>query len=369
VSKIETRASRYGLETGTPKLQSVGPIAFGPDGILFVADNVGARVFALEIADDEPAAGPVGLEDLDTRLAAFLGCPREEVSIRDLAVHPATEAVYLSVLRGSGDAAVPLLVRLGAGGELQEVPLDGIAYAQTEIDDAPAADDERLDARVVADGESDGEVMEVRGITIRVAREPLRTNTVTDLAYVDGSLLVAGASNEEFVSTLRRIPFPFASSGETTSLEIFHVSHGKYETHSPIRSFVPYEAGASILATYTCTPVVHFSVGDLAPGHQAKGRTVAELGAMNTPIDMVSYRRDGDEYLLVSNTRHPLFKIACSDIDGQEPLTTPKEPVGVPREALPHEGVSRMAAVNGHVLMLQRDANGVHLRSYDTAEL
>ena len=32
----------YGLHSGTVDLRSAGPIAFGPDGILFLADNVGA---------------------------------------------------------------------------------------------------------------------------------------------------------------------------------------------------------------------------------------------------------------------------------------------------------------------------------------
>ena len=78
---------------------------------------------------------------------------------------------------------------------------------------------------------------------------------------------------------------------ERSSLEIFHVSHGKYETHSPMRTFVPYDGGASILAAYTCTPVVHFSLADAGRGRARRtGRTVAELGAMNTPLDMVVVR-------------------------------------------------------------------------------
>ena len=74
------------------------------------------------------------------------------------------------------------------------------------------------------------------------------------MAYVDGALLVAGLSNEEFSSKLRRIPFPFAGEVTGNNLEIFHVSHGKWETAAPIRTFVPYDGGASILASYTCTP-------------------------------------------------------------------------------------------------------------------
>jgi hypothetical protein len=341
---------KYSLEVGTPGIKSVGPLAFGPEGILFVADNVGAAIFAIDVGDTDVSreSAPINIDKLDTPLAAFLGCSRDNFLIRDMAVHPASQNVYLSVMRGSGEAAVPVIIKVGAAGVLSEVPLEDVPFSQTLIEDAAAEDDPRI-----------------------VSRDKLRTVTVTDMHYVEGLLLVAGASNEEFSSTLRRIPFPFKGGTLANSLEIFHVSHGRYETAAPIRAFVPYGGSASVLATYTCTPVVHFSLSDLQAGTQAKGRTVADLGAHNRPLDMVSYRRDGEEYLLICNDRHPLMKIACQDIDRQEPLTQPSEPVGVPRQTLPHPGVKRMVNWNGsHVLMMQEDdSEHIHLRSYGTATL
>lgn len=364
---------RYGLAVGNPAVKSVGPLTFGPDGILFVADNVGATIFAVDIGDADRASEsrPINVDNLDTRLAAYLGCSREDVFIRDMAVHPSSENVYLSVMRGSGDAAIPLLIKVAADGALSEVPLQGLPFSQTAIPNAPTQGDEREDSRVVR-GDREGEEKEMRsGARLRIARDRLRNVAVTDMAYVDGILLVAGASNEEFSSTLRRIPFPFEGETQSNSLEIFHVSHGRYETAAPIRTFMPYACNTSILASYTCTPVVHFSLREVEAGTQLKGRTVAELGSGNTPVDIVSYSREGEEYLLVSNTRHPLIKIACKDVDGQESLTQPKEPVGVPREALPHQGVGHMANLNGsYVLMLQQDESGsVSLRSYSSASL
>ena len=369
MSKLE--ASQYGLEIGTPDLKSIGPITFSPDGILFVADNLSATVFAIDLGDVETGYGPapIDIDNLDTRLASYLGCSREEIFIRDMAVNPVSQRVYLSVMRGTGNAGIPLLIEVEPDGSVAEVELAGVPFSQTTIADAPSEDDTRLTGRVLADTDtSEGEEREARGTTIRIVRESLRSATVTDLAYVDDVLIVAGASNEEFCSTLRRIPFPFSGDQSTSSLEIFHVSHGKYETASPIRSFAVY--GEGILASYTCTPVVHFSLDDIKSGAQAKGRTVAELGSMNTPIDMLSYTRDGEEFLLVANTRHPLMKIAARDVARQEPLTAPQEPLGVPREDLPQSGVNRLASRNGDVLMLQRDEEGkLALRSYDTATL
>ena len=370
---IAARSSYYGLAVGTPKLKSVGSLAFGPDGILFVADNAAATIFALDVGDAGHAeeTRPLEVANLDTLLAAYLGCSREDVYVRDMAVHPRSQHLYLSVMRGSGAAAIPVLLKMDQEGKVSEVRLERIPFSQTAVQDAPSEHDPRMDGHLVQ-GDREGEVMEPRpGFRLRIAREPLRAVTVTDMAYVDGMLLVAGASNEEFSSTLRRIPFPFNGNASSNSLEIYHVSHAKYETASPIRTFLPYAGSTSVLASYTCTPVVHFSLKDLKPGAKVKGRTVAELGAGNTPLDMVSFSRDGEEYLLVSNARHPLMKLTCSDIEHQEPLTQPREPVGVPRQKLPHQGVSRMVNLNGsYVAMLQLDGTGnYHLHSYSTAEL
>jgi hypothetical protein len=73
----------------------------------------------------------------------------------------------------------------------------------------------------------------------------------------------------------------------------------------------------------------------------------------------------------VCNTRHPLLKLPAAEITGQQPLTTPTEPVGVPRDELAHPGVLRLANLGPHqVLMLQRDDDGaLDLHTYATASL
>lgn len=363
---------KYGLKVGTPDIKSVGSLAFGPEGILFVADNVGATIFAIDVRDSSASkADPIDVDNLDTRLAAYLGCSRNDLFIRDMAVHPSSQNVYLSVVRGSGTAAIPILIKVELDGTLSEVSLEGIPYTQTTIENAPAEDDVRLENRVVQGNREGEDITFGNNITLRIVKDTLRTVTVTDMAYVDGLLLVAGASNEEFSSTLRRIPFPFNGDSLLNSLEIFHVAHGKYETASPIRTFVPYGGDTNVLASYTCTPLVHFSLSDLKSRTHLMGKTVAELGAGNTPLDMVSYMRDGEEYLLVSSAVRPLIKIDCRDIDGQDSLTQPKEPTGVPRQTLSLKGVSRMANLNGNyvVMMQQDDAGNVDLRSYSTASL
>lgn len=339
----------HGLTIGTPELDSVGPITFGPDSVLFIADNLGCRIVAVDVADDEVAEGDTEafeLENVERELSAFLGCARDDVTVRDVEVHPRSHNVYLSVSRGQGSAATPLIVRIDRGGAMSIVELRDIPSAAFVLNDAP---DESK--------------------TLWGGRRQARSMTITDLAYVDGTLFVAGMTNEEFSSTLRRIPFPFDGEMAATSLEIFHVSHGQYETAAPINTFVP--AGDTIIASYTCTPVVRFSVDELRKGGHVHGTTVAELGNMNQPLDMVSFTQAGHDWVLISNTRHPLLKIACDDIAVQDGLTTPQEPLGVPRQAVDQPGVTRMANLNGaYVLALQTDESGdSSLRSLATASL
>ena len=94
-------------------------------------------------------------------------------------------------------------------GSIIDVPLDHVPVAEVPIADAPAPDDERQDITLPQGAE--GEELQIGERTIRILRRPIRTSTVTDMAYVDGTLLIAGLSNEEFSSKLRRIPFPFSA--------------------------------------------------------------------------------------------------------------------------------------------------------------
>jgi hypothetical protein len=113
---------------------------------------------------------------------------------------------------------------------------------------------------------------------------------------------------------------------------------------------------------------VHFSRDELRGGGLVRGRTVAELGPMNQPFSIVSYDRDGEEFLLVSNTRHPLLKIPAASIAGQPHLDVPMADagasLGVPRESLDHPGVTWMASLDrGHIVVVQDEDGDVHLRT------
>jgi hypothetical protein len=306
-------SARAVAQTGQgPSMASIGPLAFGPDGTLFAADNQGAAIFALDLGAQANggAPGAKGLAAIDTKLAAMLGTGAREIAITDLAVHPRTKNAYVSVMRGQGAGAAPTLFRVDGTGKIDLVSMQSMKFQKVEITNAPSVN--------------------------AAARQNPRASVVTDMAFADGRLWVAGLSNEEFASKLRAIPYPFASVDRGTSVEIYHGNHRQLETRSPVNAFVPYSINNQpyLLAGYTCTPLVKFPIADLKPGSKVRGTTIAEFGAGNRVLDMIVYRKGGQEFLLTTNNSRGVMKIPTSTFANATPITAPVETEtgGVPFE-------------------------------------
>ena len=290
------------LNPGKPDLKSMGPLAFGPEGILFAADTKGAAIFAIATEDTTPAHGshPLKVEAVNQKIAALLGTAADQILIDDLAVNPISHNAYLAISRGRGPEAVPVLIRVKADGKLETVSLDNVKFAKAVLPDAP------VDG-VVGQGNR---------------RNNPRQESITDIGFLEDRVLIAGLSNEEFSSTLRAVPFPFRTVGNGTSVEIYHGAHGQFETKSPVRTFVPFKVGnePSLLAAYTCTPLVRFPISELKPGAKIKGTTVAELGNRNRPLDMIVYHKGGKDFLLMANSSRGVMKITTDNIEKTEAI-------------------------------------------------
>ena len=128
------------LKAGKAELQSAGPLAFGPDGVLFVGDSMGAAVFALATEDTASSSpGRVDISGINEKVAALLGTSADQILINDVAVNPASKKVYLSVSRGRGPDATPLIVRVDASGKLEEFSLENVKHARVTLPNAPDA--------------------------------------------------------------------------------------------------------------------------------------------------------------------------------------------------------------------------------------
>ena len=284
-----------GLTKGTVKLESAGPLAFAPKGILLIGDPQAAAVYAIDTGDrtaGDPTQKP-RVEGIDEKIASLLGTEKDQIQVKDLAVNPISGTTYLSVARGRGAKAVPVIVRVTRAGKLSEQSLTDVPFAKAAISDAV------------------------------VGKQ--RQEAITHLAFYKDRVWVAGLSNEEFASKLRSIPFPFAKADKGTSIEIFHGAHGKLETRSPVRVFAPYAINGEdhLLAAYTCTPLVTLPIKQLEPDVKIKGTTVAELGNRNRPLSMIVYRKGGKDYVLMANSARGLMKIPLAGIEKIEGITKP----------------------------------------------
>ena len=324
-----------------PSFTSIGPLTFAPDGTLFAADRTAASIVALKLGAQASGkvAGTKDVEAVDTKIAALLGTDAAGITITDLAVHPTSKNSFVAVMKGTGPTAQPALVRIDGAGDISLVTLDTVEFTSVALPN-PAA--------VNPNGRGG------------------RAQSVTDLAFVNGRLYVAGLSNEEFASKLWSVGYPFASVDNGASIEIYHGNHGALETRSPVMAFVPYTIGSelNILAGYTCTPLVKIPVQALKAGTKVVGTTIAEFGAGNQPLDLLVYRKDGKDFLLMSNSRHGVMKIGTDGFASAAPITAR---VGG-TAGVPFESVAAMVNVEqmdlldaGRTIVISRGSAGRNL--------
>lgn len=324
-----------------PSFTSIGPLTFAPDGTLFAADRTAASIVALKLGAQASgkAAGTKDVESVDTKIAALLGTDAAGITITDLAVHPTSKNSFVAVMKGTGPTAQPALVRIDGAGDISLVALDTVEFTSVALPN-PAA--------VNSNGRGG------------------RAQSVTDLAFVNGRLYVAGLSNEEFASKLWSVGYPFASVDNGASIEIYHGNHGALETRSPVMAFVPYTIGSelNILAGYTCTPLVKIPVQALKAGTKVVGTTIAEFGAGNQPLDLLVYRKDGKDFLLMSNSRHGVLKIGTDGFASAAPITARVGgTAGVPFETIAAmTNVVQMDLLDAsRTLVISRGAGGMNL--------
>jgi hypothetical protein len=334
------------LHAGKVQLHSATALAFGPDGILFVADSMGGTVVALDTNDRTAASGTIkiNVQGVDAKIASLLGTTPDQIMVNDLTVNPISKNAYIAVSRGRGPDAVPAIVSVDATGKLSQLSLDNIKNSEVALSDVPTSNP--------------------------TARQDPRLQTVTAMNFTSGKLYVSGLSSEEWASALRAIPFPFTKVDKGTNIQIWHASHGQFETEAPVRTFVPYTIAGQpyLLAAYTCTPLVKIPLSDLKPGAQIKPVTIADVGAGNQPLDMVPYKKDGHEFILIANSRRGVMKMNADNIAGYKAVNSPEQPnppnyiFGMPYETTNLKGVTQLAQVDAaDALILSKPADSQNL--------
>ena len=194
-------AQNSAATSGTgPTLQFMGPLTFGPDDTLFAADAQDVSIYALKLgkALQGSAPGTKNVANIDRQLAALAGTDAANITITDMKVSPTSHNTFISVMRGQGAAAKPMLVRVDGAGNLDVVPLDKLSYTKLKLDSPDKITSLKIGQRGLrVPNYLTGEAGRRDG--------PVRHQTVTDMAFVDGRLTSPASRNEEFASRLRSI--------------------------------------------------------------------------------------------------------------------------------------------------------------------
>ncbi|GAB4233661.1 MAG: hypothetical protein Tsb0034_06980 [Ekhidna sp.] len=347
-------AGTPGMKVGTPSINSLSVLSFNSEGILFIGDSYGGKVFAVDFGDNKKSDNDkhLSIADLEGDLASFLGTSPDNIMIHDMAVNPISQNLYLSVSRGRAKWSsvwetpnnlekADILIRILPDGQMSEAKLENVEFSSLDLPSPIDAEKEHKWKKGVK----------------------LRSESITDIEFADGKVYVSGLSNEEFSSALWSADFPFLGDATINTLEIFHGAHGEWETASPVRSFLPMEINGkkSLLASYLCTPLVVLDLENFENKH-VKGRTVAEMGAGNFPIDMVSYQSDGQDLVLMSNSALPLLIINPADVenyDGAIEAETKSYIEGIGYTPRSGTGIQQLADYNKNfILATQRQPNG-----------
>ncbi|MDY0746391.1 hypothetical protein SNE35_17900 [Paucibacter sp. R3-3] len=323
-------------------VQSAGALNFVDANTLVVADWRGGQLHALTLAP-APAGKPAAfnLKNVSASIARALHTSTDSLRFEDMAMRPGSETAYitLSIDQGAG-VPKPALVTVDAAGKVGVVDLGSAQRASVEIGNLPAADK-------------------------RLWRDtPQAAYTVTDMSYYDGKLYVAGLSNASFASSLRVFDFPFKGKAAVASIEMYHPVHNQLETRAPIRKMVIANLNGepTLVAAFTCSPLVTIPLKDLKDGAHIAAKTVAEFGWGSAPVGMVSFDAGQGPMVLLTHSHKSADLMSVADIAAAStqpgiatPIKWPSEPtLGIKSTYVPITAVAHLSNQDAEFLAALR---------------
>jgi hypothetical protein len=277
-------------------VQSISAMTFAPDGKLVVADwRVGAlHALSLPPMPRNPEAS-FNVLDLSDRLATTYRLDASAVRVTASALHIDGQFAVLALALGRKADAPAGLALVDAKGRVTALDLDAALVATQALGRAP-------------------------GDAALWSKQPARALLVTDLKTHGNELIVAGLTNSSFDSTLRRVPYPFTGAGSAVAVEMYHAVHNQIETRAPVRAFniIDVAGQPTLLAAYTCTPLVTVPLADLKDGARVRGKTIAELGFGNSPLGVlpfsITHQGQKSDWVLVANSAKAADLISLPEI-------------------------------------------------------
>lgn len=345
-------------------LKFAGALEFSDTGTLFVGDNYNGAIYAFDVtgASAPDNVVPVNIGDIDVKIADTLGVAKSAIVINDMATHPVTADIYISVSRIGNFESAPAIMKISQDAKIELVDLEKVAFQKQALTNYPAKDT-TFRPRGLGKGEP---------LVRDLAKGNIKLNSlaIMDMEYHEGELFVSGVATDNFLSTLRRMPFPFTDKQSAANIEMYHISHNQYETRAPIRamSIQKIDGKSQLVAAYTCSPIVLIDLEDIVDGAKVSARTLMDYGN-GQPVDMISYKFEGKDTLFLTNNSRSPYVIPVDSLNGAKVITqddlpeggksdmSPLMPVGATGKTVMFDGMSlHMAALGENLFVsLTRD--------------
>ena len=297
------------------QIKSLGVLAFSSEGVLFIGDNESGSILAVDLTSVPKITDTfeINVYNIDAQIAAVLGTAQRNVQINDIAVHPVSGEVYLSVTRGHGMEVFPALIKVDAQNRIHNLDLSTIEITAQALDNLPDSN-RRVALRGTGSAPTKKEIAK--------SKRSLRMLSIVSIEYHKGELFVAGINNEEFCSVLRRMPYPFDGKESISNIEMYNITHDRYESRAPIRTMIVKKVDGidQLIAGYTCSPLVLIPLDELTNDAKVKARTIGDMGN-GQPIDMVSFNLNGQEMLFVTNNSRSPLVIPLSGLQNAKVVT------------------------------------------------
>ena len=265
---VATASARAGdptasLKQGNPQLKSAGPLGFGPDGILFVGDTQGAAVFAIDTGD---------------RVARDPEAP-------DQGRRPGRQGRRAARDRAAAGHDQRPGRQPGLG---QRLPVGLARPGARAAPGAPAAG-RRRQARRGRRSRTSGSPRPSSPTRRPPAPSSGASRCGTSRSPTWPTSTAASSSPACRTRSSPRGCSPSrtrsADAADGAAIEIYHGAHGRFETKSPVRTFVAYKIGSEpyLLAAYTCTPLVKVPVVRAQGGRPRQGHDHRRAGQPQPP--------------------------------------------------------------------------------------
>lgn len=359
------------LATGVARAETnldikfAGALEFTDQGTLFVGDNYNGAIYAFEIPAERGPKQilPGSIVNIDAKIAELLGVGVHAIEINDMASHPISHDLFISVTRIGNSVSQPAIIQVTQGQRISLVDLASFQFQKQDLMEFP-------------EGKT---TFGIRGMgplpplprDVAKGKIPLRTLAIMDMEYYKGELFVAGVAHNDFLSSLRRMKYPFDGSQGIANVEMYHIAHDQYESRAPIRAMSVQEIDGEpqLVAAYTCSPIVLVPLADIKHGAKIMAKTIIDYGN-GQPLDMVPFQMQGQTMLFVTNNSRSPQVIPVASLNGAKVVSHadfergfkldlhPVLPYGPVGKAVMFEGVSlHMTLVGeGSFASLTRDA-------------